>query len=49
MIDNKDNQIERKIDYMKEEDKFNYDLINLTTSVIVGSLVSLLLVALFLG
>lgn len=25
---------------MKEEDQFNYDLINLTTSVIVGSLVS---------
>ena len=34
---------------MKEEDQFNYDLNNLTTSVIVGSLVSLLLVALFLG
>ena len=34
---------------MKEEDKFNYDLINLTTSVIVGSLVSLLIIALFLG
>lgn len=34
---------------MKEEDQFNYDLINLTTSVIVDSLVSLLLVALFLG
>ncbi len=34
---------------MKEEDQFNYDLINLTTSVIVVSLVSLLLVALFLG
>lgn len=34
---------------MKEEDQFNYDLINLTTSVIVGSLVSLLLVALFLS
>ena len=34
---------------MKEEDKFNYDLINLTISVIVGSLVSLLLVALLLG
>lgn len=34
---------------MKEEDQFKYDLINLTTSVIVGSLVSLLLVALFLG
>lgn len=34
---------------MKEEDQFNYDLINLTTGVIVGSLVSLLLVAMFLG
>lgn len=34
---------------MKEEDQFNYDLINLTTSVIVVSLVILLLVALFLG
>ena len=34
---------------MEEEDKFNYNLINLTTSVIVGSIVSLLLVALLLG
>ncbi len=34
---------------MKEEDQFNYDLINLTTSVIVGSLVSLLLASLLLG
>ena len=34
---------------MKEENQFKYDLINLTTSVIVGSIVSLLLVALFLG
>ena len=34
---------------MKEEDQFNYDLINLTTSLIVGSLFSLLLVALLLG
>lgn len=34
---------------MKEEDQFKYDLINLTTSVIIGSLVSLLLVAMFLG
>ena len=34
---------------MKEEDQFNYDSINLTTSVIVGSLVSLLFLALFLS
>lgn len=34
---------------MKEEDQFKYDLINLTTSVIIGSIVSLLLVAMFLG
>lgn len=34
---------------MKEEDKFNYDLINHTTSVIIGSMVSLPLVALLLG